>query len=71
VGDAVLAAQEHAAQVDVLHALPGIERRLDHGAVLRGGDAGVVEQHVDSSELLEHARVHVGHLLLVGHVYAQ
>ena len=51
VGDAVLAAQEHAAQVHLLHALPRLERRVEHRAVVAGGDAGVVEQHVDAPEL--------------------
>ena len=58
-------------QVDVLHALPGLERRLEHRGVVVGGDAGVVEQHVDAAELLGDLRVHLLHRVLLGHVDGQ
>jgi hypothetical protein len=41
--DAVLAAQEDALEVDVLHALPRLERRFEHRRVVGRGDPGVVE----------------------------
>ena len=49
--DAVLAAEEHALEVDVLDALPGLERGVEHRRVVGRRDPGVVEEHVDPAEL--------------------
>ena len=68
VRDAVLAAQEDRLEVDVLHPLPCLQRRFEHRRVVVGGDARVVEEHVDAAELVAHARVHVTHRCLVGDV---
>ena len=68
VRDAVLAAQEDRPQVHVLDPLPGLERGLDRRGVVVGIDARVVHQDVDAAELLSRARVHLTHLVLVGHV---
>ena len=69
VRDAVLAAEEDDLQVDVLHALPGLERRVEHRGVVVGRDAGVVEQHVDAAELARaRAAYIVGDRVLVGDV---
>jgi hypothetical protein len=68
VRDPVLAAQEDGLRVDVLHALPGVERCVEHRRVVVGGDAGVVEEHVEPPVLLACARVHVADRLVVRHV---
>ena len=68
VRDAVLAAEEDAAQVDVLDPLPGLERGVEHRGVVGRVDAGVVEEHVDAAHLLARLAVHVADLLLVGDV---
>ena len=44
------------AQVHVLHALPRLQRRVEHGDVVVGRDAGVVEQHVDAARTPRGAR---------------
>jgi hypothetical protein len=67
----VLAAQEHAAQVGGLHALPGLQAGLEDRGVVVGGDSGVVEQHVDASQLAAHAGVQLGDRRLVGDVGGQ
>jgi hypothetical protein len=64
----VLAAQEHASQVGVLHAPPGLERRVEHRRVAGRADARVVEQDVDAPELVPDPRVHPAYLVLVGDV---
>jgi hypothetical protein len=64
----VLAAEEDAAQVDVLDALPGLEVGLQDRAVVGGVDAGVVHQHVDATELLAGLGEGGADLLLVGDV---
>ena len=68
VRDAVLAAEEDRLQVDVLHPLPRLLGGVEDGGVVGGGDAGVVEQHVDRPELRAHARVQLADLVLVGDV---
>jgi hypothetical protein len=68
VWDAVLAAQEDAAQVDLLHALPDLERGVEHRAVVGRVDAGVVEQHVDAAEAPVRLAVHGGDGLLVADI---
>ncbi len=51
LGDAVLASQEHAVEVDGVHAAPFLERDvLDR---LAEADAGGIEQDVDRSELVD------------------
>ena len=67
----MLAAEEDAAHVDVLDTLPGLEWLLEDRGVVAGVDAGVVEEHVDASELVADALVHVGDLALVGDVDLQ
>src|SRR4051794_6130586 len=69
--DPVLAAKEDRPQVDVLHALPGIEPSLQHGVVVGRRDAGVVEEHVDAPELVLGALVHPADVVLVRHVSGQ
>jgi hypothetical protein len=71
VGDAVLAAQEDRLEVDVLHALPRLERRVEHRDVVGRGDARVVEEHVDAPVLRPGALVDAAHRLLVGDVDLQ
>jgi hypothetical protein len=68
VGDAVLAAQEDAERVHVLHALPGVDRSLDDRGVVGRVDSRVVEENVDAAELVAHPRVHRLDLALVGDV---
>src|SRR5207302_9033353 len=66
--DAVLAAQEDTAQVRALNALPDLELGLEHRGVVRGRDAGVVEEHVDAPVLGSGALHEGGYLRLVGDV---
>src|SRR5262245_47003219 len=66
--NAVLAAEEDASKIDVLNALPGIERSLERGGVVGGADPGVVEENVDAPELLPDLRVEVLDLVLVGDI---
>src|SRR5215208_4806411 len=54
----VLAAQKDALEVHVLHALPGVELRLQDRVVVRWGDAGVVKEHVQPTEALGRLPVH-------------
>jgi hypothetical protein len=68
VRDAVLAAEEHRAHVHVLDPLPRLQRGVEHGLVVAGVDARVVEEHVDAAELLPRRLVHRLDLPLVGHV---
>ena len=56
VGDPVLAAEEDAARVDRLHAVPGLDRRVEHRGVVVGRDAGVVVEDVDAAEALRGLR---------------
>ena len=51
VRDPVLAAEEDAAQVDVLDPLEDLERRIEDRSVLGRVDPGVVEEDVDPAEL--------------------
>src|SRR3954454_7521337 len=69
--DPVLAAEEDRLQVDVLHALPGIEPGLQDGVVVGRRDPGVVEEHVDAPELVLRALVHPADVVLVRHVSRQ
>src|SRR6185312_6411127 len=63
--------EEDAAQVDALDALPRVEGGVEHGGVVVGGDAGVVEQDVDPAEALADLAVEVGDELLAGQVDLQ
>ena len=69
--DAVLAAQEHALEVHVLHVLPSIGGGLERGSVVARRDACVVEEHVNASERLARAPVHVRDLALLRDVDLQ
>jgi hypothetical protein len=71
VRDPVLAAEEDRLQVDVLHALPRLVAGREHGGVVVGGDAGVVEQHVDVPVLRAHLRIERADRVLVGDVARQ
>ena len=64
----MLAAQEDRAQVDALHALPGLELGVEDGRVVVGGDPGVVEEHVDAAEALAGLGVQGADGALVGDV---
>src|SRR5207244_12765501 len=58
VGNAKLAAQEHALEVDVLNALPRRFVRFENRRVVTGRDAGVVVEYVDSAVVLGHGGIH-------------
>src|SRR5205823_9528190 len=68
VRDAVLAAEEDTLRVDVLHPLPCLDARLEHGRVVGGRDAGIVVEHVDAAKALGRLGVYVRNSLLVGDV---
>jgi hypothetical protein len=71
VRDAVLAAEEDRLDVDLLHAVPHVGLRLEHGRVLGRGDARVVEEHVDRVVRGAHGVEHADDGVLVCHVAAQ
>ena len=64
----MLAAEEDALRVDVLHALPRLDGRLEDAGVVGGRDAGVVVEDVDAAEALARRRVHRATPRLVGDV---
>jgi hypothetical protein len=67
--DAVLAAQEHAVEVGAVHGLPvlqaGAFRVVGVARRLQAGDAGVVDEHVETAVAVQQLRhrAHPGHLL--------
>ena len=61
-------AQPHALQVDVHHVVPGRRGSVEDTAVVAGEDPGVVEEHVQATELLGGRGDDVGHLRLIRHV---
>ena len=69
IRDAVLAAEEDALRVDVLHSLPRLDRRVEHRAVVGRRDARVVVEHVDTAEALGGLCRHRANAILVGDVH--
>ena len=67
--DPVLAAEEDALRVDVLHALPRLDLRLEDRGVVRGHDPRVVVEDVDSAVALGRRGVHGLHAVGVGDVH--
>src|SRR6202034_2970799 len=66
--DHMLAAQVDRGEVDLLDPAPGVDAGGQDRAVLRGGDARVVERDVDAPVPLRHRLVEPLHVVLVGHV---
>src|SRR5206468_1616701 len=62
------AAEVDAGQVDLLHAPPGVQLRLEDGPVLRRADPRVVHGDVDAAVMLEGERVHPQVVVGVGDV---
>ena len=65
----MLAAEEDTLRVHGLHPVPGLDRGLEDRRVVRGGDAGVVVQHVDAAEALLRSRVHRANGVFLGDVH--
>ena len=69
-GDAGAAAEPHALEVDLHHALPRGLRRVEHAAVVVGEDAGVVVEHVQRTERVDRGAHHRVAVLGAGDVGA-
>ena len=65
---AQLAAEEHAVQIDAVHALPGVEIGGLYRRAAR--DAGIVDQHVESAELFLGKGNSSGPVFGAGHIMA-
>ena len=69
-GDAGLAAEPHALEVDLHHAFPRRFGRVERAAVVRGKDAGVVVEDVQATEGVHRGLHHRGAVVGPGHVRA-
>ena len=69
-GDAGLAAEPHALQVDLHHAFPRRFGRVERAAVVRGKDAGVVVEDVQATEGVHRGLHHRRAVVGPGHVRA-